>query len=54
MKEPKYTDRHRYPNGYKPANQTNIRETFDRIERDQRERAEERLKKCIALKVKSK
>lgn len=54
MREPKYTDRHRYPHGYKPANQTNVKETFDRVENERKAAAKERLEKCIDLRRKAK
>lgn len=50
MKPPKFTDRHRYPHGYKPANQTDIRETFLRVQEEQRQNAAERLRKCVEMK----
>ena len=31
MKKPRYTDTHRYPNGYKKAAETNVKETFNRV-----------------------
>lgn len=32
--EPRYTDTHKYPHGYKPACDTNIGRTFERIRRE--------------------
>lgn len=40
MKTPRYTDL-RYPNGYKPAAQTDIRKTFARIRAEQKAKAEQ-------------
>lgn len=54
MKQPKYTDLLRYPHGYKPANQTDIKETFARIAERQKEEAAWRLKNAIELKRKAK
>ena len=54
MKEPRYTDLHRYPNGYTPANQTNVKATFDRVEAQRKAAAKERLEKCIEMKRRSK
>lgn len=54
MKTPKFTDLARYPNGYKPANQTDIKETFARVIEQQRLSAKERLEKCIDLRRKTK
>lgn len=39
--KPKFTDGHRYPNGYKPAVDTNIKETFERIKRQRKQNAAE-------------
>lgn len=54
MKTPRYTDLHRYPHGYKPSNETNIKETFERVENEQKASAAERLRKCIAIKARAK
>ncbi len=54
MKAPKFTDLARYPHGYKPANQTNVAETFARVEAEQKSRAKERLEKCIEIRRKAK
>src|SRR5690606_9510251 len=40
VKAPKYTDTARYPRGYTKSNETDIRKTFERIRREQREKAE--------------
>jgi hypothetical protein len=32
--EPRYTDTHKYPHGYRPACDTNIGRTFERIVRE--------------------
>jgi hypothetical protein len=50
VKEPKYTDLHKYPHGYRTSNQTDIRETFARVIAEQRKTAEELLRKCIQMK----
>ncbi|MFE8033818.1 hypothetical protein [Thiohalocapsa marina] len=39
MKQPRFTDTHRYPHGYRPAAATDIRKTFARIERQQQRAA---------------
>jgi hypothetical protein len=54
MKTPKYSDLHKYPHGYKPANQTDVKATFARVIEQQRLAAKERLEKCIELKRKTK
>lgn len=51
MKTPKYTDG-RYPHGYTPSGHTNIRKTFERIKREEKERLE-RLKAALEAKVQS-
>lgn len=39
--KPKFTDAHRFPpKGYKPAVSTDIRETFERIRKQQAEQAQ--------------
>lgn len=38
MKTPRYTDQHRFPNGYRRAVDTNVAETFERARREQEER----------------
>lgn len=35
MKEPRYTDRHRYPNGWVKSTETDVRATFDRVRKQQ-------------------
>ena len=50
MKEPKFTDQHRYPHGYKPARETDIRETFARAQEQIRQNAAERVRKCVEMK----
>lgn len=37
MKTPKYTDHHKYTNGYVPAANTNIEVTFRRVRREMEE-----------------
>lgn len=53
MKTPKYTDLDRYPNGWKPAAQTNVAETFARVRKAAEEKArleaEQRLDKVIRM-----
>jgi hypothetical protein len=44
MTKPRYTDRHRYPNGYTPSDRTDIAKTWakarEQLEKDKQERAE--------------
>lgn len=53
MKTPRYTD-NRYPHGYKPAAQTDIRKTFNRVRAIQARNAEEAAAKVAPLKRASK
>jgi hypothetical protein len=39
MKTPRYTDQHRYPRGYTPARETDIRRTFEQARLEQEEAA---------------
>lgn len=39
MHKPKFTDAHKYPDGYRRAVDTDIQETFRRIRRRQQEQA---------------
>ena len=38
MKTPRYTDQHRFQNGYRRSVDTDIRETFERARREEQER----------------
>ena len=40
MKTPRYTDAHKYPNGYDKPENTDIRKRFERIRREQKKQAE--------------
>lgn len=46
MKTPRYTDNHRYPNGYRKAAETNVEATFKRARQEQARNQEE-----VAVKV---
>jgi len=39
--KPRYTDAQKYPHGYKPACETDIGRTFERIRRQQKANADE-------------
>ena len=41
MKTPRYTDQHRYPNGYRRSAETNVEATFKRIRAEQSKNAKE-------------
>jgi hypothetical protein len=41
MKTPKYTDLHRYPNGYRKSTETDVTGTFRRIRREQEQARKE-------------
>jgi hypothetical protein len=44
MKKPKFTDLSRYPHGYRPANKTDVRETFRRVLRERQAEAEAKVR----------
>ena len=52
--KPKFTDQHKYPHGYRSAVNTNLQETFARIERERKAKekanAEEAAQKVQPLK----
>lgn len=50
MKEPKYTDLHKYPNGYKKSTHTDIKRTFNRIRAEQAKNEAEKDEKVRELK----
>ena len=50
MKPPKYTDSHKYPNGYKRAAETNVARTFARVRAEQQRNLEETRVKVQPLK----
>ena len=54
MKPPKYTDSHKYPNGYRKAAETDISKTFARIKSQLKTNQEElsvKVKPLIRAKV---
>jgi hypothetical protein len=50
--KPKFTDEHKYPNGYTPSGATDIRKTFDRAKKRIAANAEERAVKVEQLTTK--
>lgn len=54
MKEPKWTDLHKRPHGYRRAVDTNVAETFERVKREQERNAAERADKVAKIRIKGK
>ena len=44
MKSPRYTDQHKYPNGYRKAANTDVAATFRRVRLEQQRAAEQAAK----------
>ena len=54
MRTPRYTDTHRYPNGYKKSAETNVQLTFRRVRAEQEKNLAEqavKVKPIIKAKV---
>ena len=50
MRTPKYTDSHKYQNGYRRSAETNVARTFARVREEQKRIAEEADAKVAPLK----
>ena len=50
MKQPRYTDTHRYQNGYRKSTNTDVAATFRRVRAEQQKNAEEAKVKVQPLK----
>jgi ABC-type Zn uptake system ZnuABC Zn-binding protein ZnuA len=49
MAKPKFTDLDKYPNGYTPANKSDIRKTFERIKKQQQQIRQEQKDKVKTI-----